>query len=150
MTEVDGLRQHVETKPIGWQKIAEIAFWGAVIWGFARMIASYFSFTPYGVRAFSRALIGREGENSLTGILIGFIVLLVFSVIATLLYSAVLTRVHMWWGGILYGIVWFILFGFFFHIAHWTVNTLSTELTWFLSLGMFIGMSVSAEKMDVE
>ncbi|RNB81161.1 hypothetical protein EDM56_25910 [Brevibacillus fluminis] len=144
------MRQHMETKPIGWLKIAEIAFWGAVIWGFARMIASYFSFTPYGVRAFSRAIVGMGAENSLPGILVGFIVLVVFSLVATLLYALVFSRVHLWWGGILYGLLWFILFGFFFHIAHWTVNTLSTELTWFLSLGMFIGMSVSAEKLDVE
>lgn len=144
------MRQHIVIKPIGWKKIGEIAFWGAVLWGIARMIASFFSFTPYGVRAFSRAFVGMGAEDTLPGLLFGFLVLLVFTLIGTLLYSAVFSRVHVWWGGILYGLLWFILFGIFFKFANWTVNTLSTELTWFLSLGIFIGMSVTAERVDTE
>lgn len=144
------MRLHMATKPIGWSKIGEIAFWGAVLWGIVRMAANYFTFTPYGVRSFSRAIVGKEGENTLPGILLGFLLLLVFTGIGTILYSLLSSKIQLWWGKILYGLIWFVIFGYFFECSNWTVNTLGTELTWFLSLGLFVGMSVSAEQVDVE
>ncbi|MGE5702210.1 MAG: YqhR family membrane protein [Clostridia bacterium] len=144
------MKQQVTVKHLRLLKIAEIAFWGAVLWGFARMAASFFRFTPYGVRSFSRGLIGMDAEDTASGIVLGFLVLLAFLCLATLLYALIFSKWNIWWGGILYGLAWFVLFGYFFEFNNWTVNTLSTELTWFLSLGIFVGMSVSTEQMDIE
>ncbi len=133
-----------------WRKILEVAFWGTVIWGLLRMMACYLGFTPYGVRSFSRPLLGMWGEDNLLGVVTGAIVLFILALGATALYAFFLSRIKLWWGGLIYGLGLMLVFGFFFRIGRWEEGTISTELAWFLSLGLFIGMTFVAERTEEE
>ncbi len=143
-------QQRRKIRPIHWNKIMELAFWGTLIWGIVRSAAAYFAFTPYGVRSFSRPFYGASGEESNAGIIVGVLFLFVLIGIATILYTLTLSRMDIWWAGLPYGLAWLVVFGFFYDFNSWSADTLCTELTWFLSLGMFVGVSLVAERFDLE
>jgi len=133
-----------------WKRVIEVAVWGTVFWGLIRMVAHYLGFTPYGVRAFSRPIIGIDQEDTLNGVIIGSIVLFILVLAGTALYAFLFSRLKLWWGGLIYGAAWMLLFGFFFPMFKWKAGTLSTEIAWFLTLGLFIGMTFVAERTDRE
>ncbi|MGD8191563.1 YqhR family membrane protein [Brevibacillus ginsengisoli] len=139
-----------QTHPINQKKILEVAFWGTVIWGIIRMMFAYFSFTPYGVEKFSRPFYGPVGEDSYKGIFVGFLFLFVCVYLATAIFAFMLSERKNWSLGIVYGIALFLVFGLFFRMQHWKLDTFSTELAWFISIGVFIGMSMTAEQIDQE
>ena len=143
-------RGHTQTRQISWKKILEVAFWGTLIWGMMRMVFAYFHFTPYGVEKFSRPLFGSIGEDSNWGIVVGLLILFGCMLAATAIYAFMLSTRKIWWLGVGYGIAFFVLFGLFFRMQHWKLDTFSTELAWFLSAGLFIGMSMTAERFDEE
>jgi hypothetical protein len=135
-------------KRIAFSKIVEVSFWGTVIWGLIRMVAHFLNFTPYGIDSYARPLMGLYGENSPAGMILGTLVLFVATIAAALIYSVLFSRARIWWGGILYGLAFLLVAGFFFRIGHWNQTTLSTEVTWFLSFGLFIGMTLMLERND--
>lgn len=135
-------------KPVGWPKILEVAGWGAVIWGLARMAAAYFDFTPYGVRVFARPFVGRLGESTEQGQLLSLLIWFALSLGATALYAYLFSRVRQAWFGLAYGLVLFVLFAGLLSGWNWKADTASTELAWFLSFGLFVGMSLTAERYD--
>jgi hypothetical protein len=136
------------TKRISFAKMVEVAFWGTVIWGFLRIAAHFLHFTPYGIGAYARPLLGTYGENSAAGIVLGTIVLFVATALATFLYALLFSNTRVWWGGILYGLGFLLVTGFFFRMGKWDQNTMSTEVAWFLSFGLFIGMTLALERFD--
>ncbi len=142
--------ENVRLKAISWKKIMEVAFWGTLIWGILRITFYFFNFTPYGIQAFSRPILGVVAENSYSGIGIGFGILFAFVIGATALFSYLFASRKIWWLGILYGLAFLFLFGLFFRMQNWKLDTLSTELAWFISFGLFIGMSITAERIDEE
>jgi hypothetical protein len=135
-------------KALPFAKMAEVAFWGTVMWGLVRMAAHYLNFTPYGVEAFARPFLGTAGANSWAGIGLGALVLFGETVMAVVLYSLLFGRSRLWWSGLLYGLILLAVAGFFFRIGNWNQATLSTELAWYLSFGLFIGMTISLESSD--
>lgn len=143
-------RRHTQMNRISWKKIMEVAFWGTLIWGIIRMAFAYFHFTPYGVEKFSRPIYGPIGEDSYWGIFVGSMILFGFTFAATTVYAFMLSERKIWWLGAGYGIAFFILFGLFFRMQNWDIDTLSTEVAWFMSIGLFIGMSMTAERLDEE
>ncbi len=145
-----GDKGEVQPQEVSWNTVFQIAFWGTVIWGFLRLISFFFSFTPYGVRVFSRPLLGMAGEDTRAGVAIGAIMLFGVILVAAAVYKLLLSKVKMWWIGILYGLVLFVPFGLFFRMGMWSYDTLSTELLWFITLGMFIAMTISAEAYGEE
>lgn len=147
-----GEKQQTEQreKKTTWRKIMEVAIWGTVIWGLLRMAASFLGFTPYGVRSFSRPLLGMWGEDHLLGMVIGTIVFFLLVLGATAVYALLLSRIKLWWAGLIYGLGFMLVFGLFFRIGRWEEGTISTELTWFLSFGLFIGMTFVAERTEEE
>ncbi|MFY0543280.1 YqhR family membrane protein [Brevibacillus sp. H7] len=140
--------EQVVKKRISPSKIFEVAFWGTAIWGVLRMAAHFLNFTPYGIGAYARPLLGMYGENSPTGIVLGTVVMFAGTLAATLLYSLLFANLRFWWAGILYGLAFLLGAGFFFRMGNWNQPTLSTEVAWFLSLGLFIGMTVMMERFD--
>lgn len=137
-----------KSKPLKWNKIFEIAFWGTVIWTLLRLTAFYFSFTPYGVRAFSRLLVGIQGEDSVDGTILGLLVMGSLSFAVTLVYALIFSRIRVWWGGLVYGAVLLGAFGYFYRFDEWKLDTWCTEAAWFLTYGLFVGMSLTAERFD--
>ncbi|GAA4709955.1 YqhR family membrane protein [Brevibacillus fulvus] len=143
-------QQKVVTKQLSLQKLLEISFWGTVMWGIVRLLANYFSFTPFTVGSFSRLIYGTTADNSAIGIVTGALILFAVTIVATWLYATLFARIHAWWLGLAYGLVFLLLFALFFRAGTWGDTTMSTEIVWFLSYGLFIGMSVLIEKVDVE
>lgn len=136
---------------IGFAKILEISFWGTVIWGILRIVAHFLHFTPYGIDSFARPLfLGMIRENTQTGFAFGILVLFAVTVVATAVYALFFSRAKIWWAGLVYGLAFLLIFGFFFKMGRWKEGTLSTEIAWFLSLGLFIGMSLFTERADQE
>ncbi|WP_134683154.1 YqhR family membrane protein [Brevibacillus migulae] len=133
-----------------WRKIVEVGFWGTVMWGILRMIAHFLGFTPYSNRSFSRPLLGLWGEHNFLGTIVGIITVFLLATGAAAIYSLFVSRIRLWWGGLVYGFGMFLVFGFFFRMGNWQEGTISTELAWFLSFGLFIGMTILAEKTEEE
>ncbi len=147
-TKHSARQRDVVTKRLTLSKMVEVAFWGTLIWGFLRMAAHFLNFTPYGIGAYARPLLGLYGENSPAGIILGTIVLFVVSIVGTAIYGLVLSNLRIWWGGILFGLGFLLVAGFFFRIGNWDQATLSTEVAWYLSFGLFIGMTLMLERFD--
>lgn len=129
-------------------KIIELAFWGTVFWGTFRLAAHYLQFTPYGLGAFARPFLGVEEEDSYVGMVMGAMALFVLSAAAALLFSLLFRKIRIWWLSLLYGAVLLGIAGYFFRMENWKMDTLSTEGAWFLSYGLFIGMTLMLEQSD--
>nr|WP_240962089.1 YqhR family membrane protein [Brevibacillus laterosporus] len=140
----------IKTKPIPAKTILQIAVCGTLIWSTLRILMHFFQFTPYGAYIFARPFLGKAHENSYAGLAVGVVMLFLIIFVACLVYSFVLGNLYNWWLGVLYGIAFFYVFGYFFRMRHWGWGVWSTEFFWFMSLGMFIGMSIVAERFDTE
>lgn len=136
------------SKRVSFSKILEVAFWGTIIWGLVRLMAHFLHMTPYGVGAFARPFIGIEDENTFTSVCLGGIVLFVETFVASFVFSLLFSRIRVWWLGLVYGAVMLGIAGFFFHIGNWEVATLSTEGAWYLTFGLFLGMTIMLEQSD--
>lgn len=129
-------------------KILEVAFWGTIIWGFIRVSGHFLNMTPYGLGAFARPFISIEDENTFMSICLGGIVLFVETMVASFVFALLFSRIRVWWLGLAYGAAMLVIAGFFFHIGNWEVSTLSTEGAWYVTFGLFIGMSLMLEQSD--
>ncbi|MGK5508991.1 YqhR family membrane protein [Brevibacillus formosus] len=136
------------SKRISSSKILEVAFWGTIIWGLVRLMAHFLNMTPYGLGAFARPFISIEDENTFTSVCLGGIVLFAETVVVSFVFSLLFSRIRAWWMGPVYGAIMLVIAGFFFHIGNWEVATLSTEGAWYLTFGMFIGMTIILEQSD--
>lgn len=139
-----------KTKPVRVKTILQISLCGTLFWTILRVFMHYFQFTPYGAYVFARPLLGKAQEDSYAGLALGAVMLFLIIFVACLVYCFVLGNIYNWWLGALYGIAFFYLFGYLFHMRHWGWGVWSTEFFWFMSLGMFIGMSIVAERFDTE
>lgn len=128
-------------------KVLEIAFWGTIIWGVLRVVAHFLNLTPYGLGAYARPLVGVE-ENSIAGIGLGGGILFIEVLVATFLFSVLFSRQRVWWSGLLFGLVMLMIAGFFFRMGNWDIDILSSEAAWYLSFGLFIGMTLTLEQSD--
>jgi hypothetical protein len=144
------LREQQRGRQLSKIKILEIAFWGTIIWGIIRMSAHFLNLTPYGLGSYARPLMGLAADNSWVGIGAGMIVLFLETLAASALFSIIFRRSRIWWSGLIYGVLMLAIAGFFFRIMNWNMTTLSTEGAWFLSFGLFVGMSLTLEQSDEE
>lgn len=128
-------------------KVLEVAFWGTIIWGVIRLVAHFLNLTPYGLGAYARPLVGVE-ENSIAGIGLGAVLLFIEALVATFLFSVLFSRQRVWWSGLLFGLVMLMIAGFFFRMGNWNIDILSTEAAWYLSFGLFVGMTLTLEQSD--
>ncbi|QRG69776.1 YqhR family membrane protein [Brevibacillus choshinensis] len=130
------------------KKVVELAFWGTVIWSIVRMAAHFLNLTPYGLGAFARPILAGIEENTIAANGLGFAILFVETLVATALFSMLFRNVRIWWSGLIFGAVMLGVAGYFFRIGNWEVSTLSTEAAWFVSFGLFIGMTLTLEASD--
>lgn len=130
-------------------QLLEIAFWGTVIWGIARLALHFLHFTPFGLGTYARPFLARADEKTLAGAALGLLVLFIATLLASVLYSLLFSKSRIWWSGLLYGAVLLVLFGSTLRIENWQFATLSTEAAWFLSYGLFVGMTLSLEQSDL-
>lgn len=130
------------------KKILELAFFGTVIWGIIRLSAHFLNLTPYGLGAFARPILAGIEENTIAANGLGLAILFVEALVASVLFSLLFRNVRIWWSGLILGAVMLAVAGFFFRIGNWEVSTLSTEAAWYLSFGLFIGMTLTLEESD--
>lgn len=135
-------------KRLSTNKILEVAFWGTVIWGTIRLTAHFLNLTPYGLGAYARPFMGVEGDNAFESIALGALVLFLESLLAAVLYAGLFHKTRIWWSGLLYGVMLLAVAGFFFRMQNWEIATIYTEGAWFLSYGLFIGMTLTLEQSD--
>ncbi|WP_312108919.1 YqhR family membrane protein [Brevibacillus reuszeri] len=128
-------------------KVLELAFWGTVIWGIVRLVAHFLNLTPYGLGAYARPLAGVD-ENSMAGIGLGAAILFVEVLVATFIFSMFFSKQRVWWSGLLFGLVMLMIAGFFFRMGNWNLDVLTSEGAWYLSFGLFIGMTLTLERSD--
>lgn len=143
-------KKNVYYKRISFAQLIELSFWGTIIWGIFRLFGHFLRFTSYSVGSFARPFFGLSADHSVAGNVVGSILLFVGTLAASLLYSLFFSRVKLWWGGLVYGLIFLLIIGFFFRMGNWSQGTLSTEIVWFLSYGLFIGMTISLEQRDQE
>jgi len=140
-------RQQIRWNPA--RKILEVSIWGTIFWSIARLVFHFLHFTPFGLGTYARPLLLNPGDaKKLAGVTLGIVVLFVVTLIASVVYALVFSKSRIWWTGLLYGAVLLVLFGVSTGIQNWRFATLSTEAAWFLSYGLFIGMSLSLEHTD--
>lgn len=131
-------------------KLMEVAFWGTVFWGIGRLVMHFLHFTPYGLGTFARNFfLNTAGIRTFPAILLGLLAMLVASFLASLVYSLLFSRSRVWWHGLLYGAVLLVVFGVFFDMAEWKMATVASEAAWFLTYGLFVGMTLSLERSDL-
>jgi len=133
-----------------------LGFFAGLIWGTLRGIAYWLKFTKLvpGVLAdpFFRISFLKTGW----GYAVGIGVFIVFSILCTLLYYSLFSRVGGPWMGVVYGFLWWaIIFGAAgpmmaimpaLTLIGW--STLFTELCIFVLWGTFIGYSIAFEFTD--
>lgn len=139
-----------------WLFACYIGFYGGLIWGAMRWLFYALNFSKvlpgFLIEPWYRKSFMYSGYGHLTGI--GAFVLL--SIIAALLYAAVLWKAKGPWPGIAYGIVWYVLlmlwiapaWGMIPRLKELWPNSLSSELCLYLLWGVFIGYSIALEFTD--
>jgi Conserved membrane protein YqhR len=129
-------------------KYLEVAFWGTIFWGIARLAIHFFHFTPYGLSTFARPFIGTAGVKAYVGVVVGAMVLFIFSLLASFVYVLLFSKSRIWWNGLLFGLILMLVTGYFFRGGKWELSILSTEAAWFLSYGLFIGMTLNYHQTE--
>lgn len=143
-------RQEQRTEQSASKKILEVALWGTIFWGIVRLTAHFLNLTPYGLGSFARPILAGIDERSLAALGLGVIFLFVESLIVSAIFSTLFGKLRVWWSGLVLGAVMLLVAGFFFRIGNWDMSTLSTEAAWYLSYGLFIGMTLTLEASDEE
>lgn len=140
-----------------WFFAVYVGFFAGLIWGAARWLACYLHFTKVQPGFMLEPFFTRSFVRSAAGDWSGYAAFIVFSVIASLLYTALLFRWRGPWPGILYGFGWWtVLFAIvgcpFFGLSRLfrgpDLTSLITEACIFLVWGVFIGYSTAFEFHD--
>lgn len=127
-------------------------FVGGVFWSFVGLTLSYFNFAELSPTTFIlRPWIQAEWTESWIGNIISIVIIGILSIIVALIYLVLFKKVYSMWmgvvfGGILWGIVFYLLQPMFFNVPRITELTLNTTLTTFclfILYGTFIGFTIS-------
>ncbi|MCM3627331.1 YqhR family membrane protein [Paenibacillus glycanilyticus] len=139
-----------------WLFSGMIGFFAGLIWGVMRWLFYEMKFTTelpgFLADPFFKSAYLKTGW----GIVVGIASYIVFSVLAALLYQALLSKLKGPWPGVLYGLAWWVILfvllgpvtGMSQRITAAGWNTLFSELCLFLLWGIFIGYSIAFEFTD--
>ncbi|WP_282935757.1 YqhR family membrane protein [Paenibacillus sp. RC67] len=139
-----------------WLFSLNIGFFAGLIWGAVKMLEHYLHFTSLPPGFLVESFYKRSFLNSFQGYMVGWVTFIVFSILASLLYTALFSKSTGPWPGITYGAVWWVLIflligpvtGMMNWIAFLDWNTIITEICLFIVWGLFIGYSISMEFND--
>ena len=130
-----------------------LGFFAGLIWGVIKIIAYYLGFTKVIPAFIADAFFPHHMLESWTGHSYGLISFILFSMIASLIYAALLYKVHGYWLGFLYGAAWWVLIyvlvgpfiGMVPNILDIDWNSRITDFCIFLLWGVFIGYTIAYE-----
>lgn len=139
-----------------WLFSSVIGFFAGLIWGVTRWLFYELKFTVelpgLIVDPFFKSSYLKTGW----GLVVGIASYIIFSILAALIYKALLGKLRGPWPGVFYGLGWWVVMflilgptlGFSRQITVAGWNTLFSELCIFLLWGLFIGYSIAFEFTD--
>ncbi|MFB5268387.1 YqhR family membrane protein [Paenibacillus enshidis] len=134
----------------------QLGFFAGLIWGLVRWLFYILHFTVVLPGFLAEPFFKHSFMKSTAGHLTGLLFFIVFSMIATFLYTALLRKLKGPYPGLIFGAVWWtVLFvwagprlGMFPPVTRLTWDTLVSEFCVFLLWGLFIGYTVAFEFTD--
>jgi len=134
----------------------QLGFFAGLLWGAVRWICYMFHFTKVLPGFIADMFYTSEYLRTMPGQFIGWAYFILFSIIASLLYTFLFKKAKGPWPGVIYGLFWwgviFLLIGpplgmtLRIELLGW--DTFWTELCLFLLWGIFIGYTVAIEFND--
>jgi len=150
-------RKRQNKKSNKWSYALSIGFFAGLIWGAVKMIEHYLHFTSLPPGFLVEPFFKHSFLLTWRGYLLGWVVFIMFSIAAALVYTALLVKFAGPWIGIAYGmVIWgvlFLLVGPVTGMMNWIIyldwNTILTEACLFMLWGLFIGYSIAFEFNDI-
>ncbi|MDF2720422.1 MAG: hypothetical protein K0Q59_97 [Paenibacillus sp.] len=139
-----------------WSFGLQTGFFAGLIWGAVKALEAYLHFTEIPAQFMAKPFLAPSFVKSVAGFWMGWLVFIVFSIVASLLYALVLRKVRGPWTGLCYGAAWWVLIyllvgpstGMMKWINRYEWNTIITDVCLFLVWGLFIGFSIAFEFTD--
>lgn len=135
-----------------WTFALYVGFFAGLIWGAVKIVLYYLHFTSVLPGFMVEPLFKHEFMKSGPGVLTGWFFIIVASIAAALLYTALFRKIKGPYPGILYGAAWWLVSfvlagegGVTRPISEMRPSTLVSELCLFVLWGLFIGFTVSEE-----
>ncbi|WP_234414167.1 YqhR family membrane protein [Paenibacillus sp. CAA11] len=154
MAEEHTTDSEIKTNPIRFA--IRLGFFAGLIWGAVHGFFYYMRFTVVIPGFLAEPFFKHSFLVTRPGYYVGWLVFILFSIVASLLYTLVLRKVKGPWMGMFYGLLWFVLIYALLspalHMAPllfkmgW--NSLISEVCLFLLWGLFIGYTVATEYND--
>ncbi len=139
-----------------WTFAVHIGFFAGLIWGLVKIFFYYFEFTKVEPAFFMSTWYVDRYLNTWTGHVVGLFWIVVGSIAAALVYTALFRKFPGPWPGVLYGLAWWAVL--YTWVGPWTAsfeslytldrNSFWTDLSIFVLWGVFIGYSISFEFTD--
>ncbi|WP_186438187.1 YqhR family membrane protein [Cohnella terricola] len=134
----------------------KIGFYAGLIWGLVRWLATGLNFTKVTQAFLIDPFVPRKLLGSVYWQFAGWAAFIVMSMLAALVYAAVLGRLRGPWPGLLFGAVWWGLFyawlgpiiGALPPLYNIGWSSIATDFCLFLVWGLFIGFSIAFEFHD--
>ncbi|CAM4268980.1 MAG: YqhR family membrane protein [Paenibacillus macerans] len=151
-----GWRQHRRERTNIWIYSLEIGFFAGLIWGGIKGFFYFLRFTTVIPGYLVEPFFKRSFLYSQPGYYVGWLSFIVFSILATLIYTLLFRKLKGPGPGILYGIVWWGLifgilgpaFGMTRPLLELSKDTLISEFCLYLLWGLFIGYTTAEEYTD--
>lgn len=151
-----GWRQHGRERANIWIYSLEIGFFAGLIWGAIKGFFYFLRFTTVIPGYLVEPFFKRSFLYSQPGYYVGWLSFIVFSILATLIYTLLFRKLKGPGPGILYGIVWWGLifgilgpaFGMTRPLLELSKDTLISEFCLYLLWGLFIGYTTAEEYTD--
>lgn len=145
------------TRPTNpWFFAIQIGFFAGLIWGTLKAGEYFLKFSKVPLAFFLKPALKPSVVNTAYGFWLGLMSFIVFSIIASLLYTALFRQSKGFWLGLIYGVGWWMLLYILIGPALKMIpplrrldwNSIITDFCLFLLWGMFIGYSIALEFTD--
>ncbi len=124
-----------------------IGIWGAVIWSIVGYFVYWLNLAKISPAHISKGLIDTKLLFHWQGILLSLFILIGISILFSLIYVFLFSRIYTpWIGIILGGVIWYILLGW----RRLDINTIASTISLFILYGAFVGYTLSVEFSSLE
>lgn len=139
-----------------WTFALNTGLFAGLLWGGIRIVEYYLKFTKVHPTFLIKPWSNPTFNQTNWGYLTGWAAFIVFSLVASLLYTLLFRKVKGPWTGLIYGFAWYVLLyiavgprtGMMKPIGKIDWNSLITDGSLFLLWGMFIGYTIAYEFND--
>jgi hypothetical protein len=139
-----------------WRFAVQTGFFAGLIWIAVKALESYLRLTKVPSGFMAKPFFREEYLDTAAGYWMGWGVFIIFSILAALVYAAVLRKIRGPWAGLAYGAVWWIVLygmvgpvtGMMKPAGQLDLTSAITDFCLFLLWGLFIGYSISFEFTD--